>query len=405
MAFLSSHFVVFSFQTHLNIVMLAVPAEPTQFMSAMDSKTAAGGSGADIFEIPASLTGEKASVRESGVKAAEYALPDEGNLDVFGANEGVADFNMAFEEDVPIRDRACSWDLAMDHDTESAAVPMTPAAGVQHPGQSASSMSFMQQVKGSAYSVFSSQGDPEPSLFQYDDELLGVDPIPGDPTTDKDSEDSYDISNGIMTRYNTYRQHSFNLRNSGNVLDLSFGLNSLEPKRKRKAKARQKSPKITHAVAPEMSLPKKRGRKPGKGTGAKHESRKFDAQMRPRIKGRFVSRKVYRDLYGSDGEGGDGGADAEGKEDDNSMEISTSSTSLSTQGTDNSASSVSTDAEDTSASSVSTSVADGEGGKYFEDSNASEKAESEEDSSSESPMKVESKNTGITETANAGGLI
>ena len=93
------------------------------------------------------------------------------------------------------------------HCSSSLATPMTPAAGVQHPGQSASSMSFMQQVKGSAYSVFSSQGDPEPSLFQYDDELLGVDPIPGDPTTDKDSEDSYDISNGIMTRYNTYRQH------------------------------------------------------------------------------------------------------------------------------------------------------------------------------------------------------
>ena len=62
--------------------MLAEPAEPTQFMSAMDSKAAAGGSGADIFEIPASLTVEKASVGESGAKAAEYALPDEGNLDV-----------------------------------------------------------------------------------------------------------------------------------------------------------------------------------------------------------------------------------------------------------------------------------------------------------------------------------
>ena len=81
------------------------------------------------------------------------------------ANEGVADFNMAFEEDMPIRDRACSWDLAMDHDTESAAVPMTPAAGVQHPGQSASSVSFMQQVKGSAYSCILFTKDPEPSLF------------------------------------------------------------------------------------------------------------------------------------------------------------------------------------------------------------------------------------------------
>ena len=80
---------------------------------------------------------------------------------------------------------------------------------------------------------------------------------------------------------------------------------------------------------------------------------------------------MYRDLYGSDGEGGDGGADAEGKEDGNSMEISTSSTSLSTQGTDNSASSVSTDAEDASASSVSPRSLM-ERGKYFEDSNASE---------------------------------
>lgn len=381
--------------------MLAGPVEPTQFMSAMDSKTAAGNSGADIFEIPASLNGEKGRGGESGVKQPEYVLPDEGNLDMFGTSEGVNDFNMAFDEDVPIRDRACSWDLAMDHDTESAAVPMTPAAGIQHPGHPQTSVSFAQPVKGSTYSVFSSQGEAEPSLFQYDDELLGVDPIPGDPTTDKDSEDSYDISNGIMTRYNTYRQHSFNLRNSGNVLDLSFGLNMLEPKRKRKAKARQKSPKITHAVAPEMSLPRKRGRKPGKGTGAKHESRKFDAQMRPRIKGRFVSRKVYRDLYGSDGEGGEGGEGEDGTEgkDGGSMEGSTSSTSLSTQGTENTTSSASTDAEDASASS---SVADGEGGKEYDESNSSERAESEdstEDSTGEGAMKVGSRNTGITETA------
>ena len=50
----------------------------------------------------------------------------EGNLDVF-ASSGVHDFNMAFDEDGPIRERACSWDLAMDHDVDPANDPMTTA--------------------------------------------------------------------------------------------------------------------------------------------------------------------------------------------------------------------------------------------------------------------------------------
>lgn len=393
--------------------MLADPVEQSHLLSIMDSKNGAAVAGADIFDIQPVVPAPHRREGESSDKQGEYALADEGNLDVFGPNEGVNDFNMAFEEDLPIRDRACSWDLAMDHDTEAASVPMTPAAGMQSQGQSQNSVSFLQHAKGSAYSVFAPGGDGEPSLFNYDDDaLLGVDALSGDPTTDKDSEDSYDISNGIMTRYNTYRQHSFNTRNSGNVLDLSFGLNSLEPKRKRKTKARQKNPKVSTAVAPEMSLPKKRGRKPGKSTGAKHESRKFDAQMRPRIKGRFVSRKVYRDLYGSDGEGGEGSAAEaegeaeaeaeEGKEVDGNMEMSVSSTSLSTQGTDNTTSSVSTDAEDVaSASSATASVVDiGEGGKEFD--STSDRAESEEDSSSEkSAQRGKTKNTGITEAAAA----
>lgn len=294
--------------------MIAVSSElPTQPAVGTPNAMSSSSTATEVFEAE----GEKDS----------NPLSEEANLDVFGSTEEVHDFNMNFEDEMPIRDRACSWDLAMDQDgdagQQAASVPMTPSAGMhaQHIN-TMNQINFSNQLKGGVYSQFTSGGDNEPSLFQdVDDAFMGVE-VPGDPTNDKDSEDSYDISNGIMTRYNTYRQHSFNTRNSGNALDLSFGLHSLETKKKRKAKARTKSPKIAHAVAPEMSIPKKRGRKPGKTSGTKHESRKFDAQMRPRIKGRFVSRKVYRDLYGSDAEGASGGEGGEGGNDPNSMDAS-----------------------------------------------------------------------------------
>jgi hypothetical protein len=339
-------------------------------------------------------------------------LSEDANLDVFGSNVEVHDFNMNFEDEMPIRDRACSWDLAMDQDgdggQQAASVPMTPSAGMhaQHIN-TMNQINFSSQIKGGVYSQFTSGGDNEPSLFQdVDDAFMGVE-VPGDPTNDKDSEDSYDISNGIMTRYNTYRQHNFNTRNSGNALDLSFGLHSLETKKKRKAKARTKSPKIAHAVAPEMSIPKKRGRKPGKISGTKHESRKFDAQMRPRIKGRFVSRKVYRDLYGSDAEGASGG---EGGNDPNSMEASAADDGEESaaqagddSGDNNHAeeSNAATDAEDgsTSAGSSATSSMVGDVGgindKDFDGSSTSDKV-SEDSGEEESSADVRTPTTVAT---------
>ena len=64
----------------------------------------------------------------AGFSTSAVATGVVGNLDVF-ASSGVHDFNMAFDEDVPIRERACSWDLAMDHDVDPASDPMTPAIG------------------------------------------------------------------------------------------------------------------------------------------------------------------------------------------------------------------------------------------------------------------------------------
>lgn len=282
----------------------------------------------------------------------------EGNLDVF-ASSGVHDFNMAFDEDVPIRERACSWDLAMDHDVDPANDPMTPAISSHNHALPPIPAAVGQYGAGAARGNFSSfptagEGDNEPPIF--DDNLHFVDPIPGDPYlhhNDGGSDDSYDISNGMAARYNRNRAHGFNLRNSGMQLEGQYGPGIEEPKKKRKAKARQKSPKVSHASS-DMSL-KKRGRKSGKNSGTgKHESRKFDAQMRPRIKGRFVSRKMYQDLYGDgDGEEGDGegdNEDGENKSEDDNMDSSSSSTTLDIDANASNSSTDNDEAEDATSS-------------------------------------------------------
>lgn len=310
--------------------------------------------------------------------AVATGIQDVGNLDVFGAS-GFHDINMAFDEDVPIRERACSWDLAMDQDVDPANDPMTPAIGSH-----SHSLPPIPVVVGESdassgrgnFNSFASDGvgNNEPPIF--DDNLQFVDPIPVEQYLHNDgreSDDGYDISNGIGTRYPRHRHHGFNLRNSGMQLEGQFGPGFEEPKKKRKAKARQKSPKLSH-VSSDMSL-KKRCRKPGKGSGTgKHESRKFDAQMRPRIKGRFVSRKMYQDLYGDgdeDGESNDND-DGENKSDDDKMGSSHSSSSLDT---DAHTSNTSTDVEALSATSNDEgSVAE----KTSEDAVASDEATSTE---------------------------
>ena len=145
---------------------------------------------------------------------------------------------MTFDEDVPIRERACSWDLAMDHDVDPANDPMTPAIGSHSHvlpsipvvvGQSNSSRGTFNHFQPDGV------GDNEPPIF--DDNLQFVDPIPVEPYLHNDgreSDDSYDISSGIPPRYPRYRHHGFNLRNSGMQLEGQFGPGFEEPKKRGK---------------------------------------------------------------------------------------------------------------------------------------------------------------------------
>lgn len=328
--------------------MFAATAVIPQGMHDSTPNVAAGDNSTGLF-------GQGFSASQHGTNNSEI-----GNLDVFGG-AAVPDFNMSFEEDVPIRERACSWDLAMDQDVDPASDPMTPAiSSHSHPLPSIPGTVGLQGPPLRNNFNFASSGgdgDNEPPIF--DDNLQFVDPMPTDYIGDgRESDDSYDISNGIATRYTRYRHHNFNLRNSGMQLEGQYGPGIEEPKKKRKVKVRQKCPKAAHALGSDMSLSKKRGRKPGKisGTG-KHESRKFDAQMRPRIKGRFVSRKMYQDLYGDgdgegeDGEDGENENKSEGENEEGDTTGPSSNSSSSSLDTDGIQSNTSTDVEEQSSES------------------------------------------------------